>query len=328
MQRLSAFTNVIPVIAKSETLSAQELISLKASILARLQATSIKPFLFGKPLDDELLAVQGLDIVYPLASPTTAIHTGEPKEPNQFPFPTPTHPYAISSIHGSDNDTMDASLLMSPDYVQPLVLSELSNLIEQVFDPESIAWLRHAAAKKFLAWRRRTKFPGDSFIMHGLQQPRSPTTASVGLAGTMMNRRPLCYLSPDRSYANTTQHPQLPPSSPPPPLPASSSPAPPRPFTQTFNLPSSPPSRARPLTPPLSPSHPTSTTTRKRAISASQNGLQTCTRVSETRETDSKTSSATSAPSGSSNASARKSKPARLLLATVRQGPSGRLSDV
>ncbi|XPS94298.1 hypothetical protein M3J09_003619 [Ascochyta lentis] len=187
MQRLSAFTNVLPVIAKSEMLTAQELISLKVSILARLQATSVKPFLFGKPLDDALLAVQGLDLVHPLETPTTAIYAGDSKEPSQFPFPTPTHPYAISSAHGSDNDTMDASLLMSPDYVQPLMPSELSSLIEQIFDPESIAWLRHAAAKKFLAWRRKTKFPGDSFILHGLQQSHSPTTASVGLNGTMMN---------------------------------------------------------------------------------------------------------------------------------------------
>jgi hypothetical protein len=190
MQRLSAITNVIPVVAKSETLTAQELISLKASILARLQATSIKPFLFGKPIDDALLAVQGLDIVYPLATPTTAFCPDEPNEPNQFPFPTPTHPYAVSSAPGSDNDTMDASLLMSPDYVQPLMPSELSNLVDQVFDPESIAWLRHAAAKKFLTWQRRTKLPGDSFILHGLQQPRSPATASVGLAGAIMNRKP------------------------------------------------------------------------------------------------------------------------------------------
>lgn len=191
MQRLSAYTNVIPVIAKSETLNAQELVSLKVSILARLQATAVKPFLFGKPIDDALLAVQGLDIVYPLETPRTAIHVDEAKEPNQFPFPTPTHPYAVSSIQGSDANIMDASLLMSPDYVQPLMPSELSNLIDQVFDPESIAWLRHAGAKKFLAWRRRTRLPGDSFIMRGLQQPRSPTTASVGLAGTMANRKSL-----------------------------------------------------------------------------------------------------------------------------------------
>lgn len=195
MQRLSAFTNVIPIIGKSETLTPQELISLKTSILARLQATTIRPFLFGKPLDDALLAVQGLDIVYPLKTPTTAIYSGESKEPDQFPFPTPTHPYAVSSALEADNDTMDASLLMSPDYVQPLMPSELSNLIEQVFDPESIAWLRHAAAKKFLAWRRRTESPGNSFVLHGLQQPRSATTASVGLGGATMNRKLLHRIS-------------------------------------------------------------------------------------------------------------------------------------
>ena len=188
MQRLSTFTNIIPVIAKSETLTAQELISLKASILARLQVKSIKPFLFGKPLDDALLAVQGLDIVYPFTNPTTAVHSDESNEPTQFPFPTPTHPYAISSAYGLDNDTMDASLLMSPDYTQPLIPSELSNLIEQVFDPESMAWLRHAAAKKFLRWQRRTNLPCDSFIPYGLRQPRSPT-ASVGLNGTILNSK-------------------------------------------------------------------------------------------------------------------------------------------
>lgn len=191
MQRLSTYTNVIPVIAKSETLTAQELVSLKASVLARLQTTAVKPFLFGKPIDDALLAVQGLDIVYPLETPRTAVHVDEAKESNQFPFPTPTHPYAVSSVQGSDAEIMDASLLMSPDYVQPLMPSELSNLVDQVFDPESIAWLRHAGAKKFLAWRRRTKLPGDSFIMHSLQKSRGSTTASVGLAGTMANREPL-----------------------------------------------------------------------------------------------------------------------------------------
>jgi hypothetical protein len=205
MQRLSAFTNVVPVIAKSETLTAQKLISLKASILARLQTTAVKPFLFGKPLDDALLAVQGLDIVYPLATPITALRVDEPDKSNQFPFPTPTHPYAVSSVHGSDAEIMDASLLMSPDYVQPLMPSELSNLIEQVFDPESISWLRHTGAKKFLAWRRTTKLPGDSFVMHGLQQPRSPITTSVGLAGTMLNRKSsLSVLHPSYSLTRSS----------------------------------------------------------------------------------------------------------------------------
>jgi hypothetical protein len=109
------------------------------------------------------------------------------REPNQYPFTTATYPYAISSVSGPDNDTMDASLLMSPDYVQPLLPSELPALVEQIFEPESIAWLRYSAAKKFLAWRRRTKLPELSSILQNTEQPHSPTTASVGLNGAAMN---------------------------------------------------------------------------------------------------------------------------------------------
>lgn len=49
---------------------------------------------------------------------------------------------------------MDASLLMSPDYVQPLVPTELSALVEQVFSPDGTSWLRHSAARKYLQWRK------------------------------------------------------------------------------------------------------------------------------------------------------------------------------
>ncbi|KAF2132192.1 hypothetical protein P153DRAFT_334845 [Dothidotthia symphoricarpi CBS 119687] len=187
MQRLSSLTNVIPVIAKSETLSAQELIALKTSILSRLQATTVKPFFFGKALDDALIAVQGLSIMYPVSTLSSSSVPVSPTEPDQYPFTTPTYPHAISSTAGPDNDTMDASLLMSPDYVQPLLPSELTTLVNQVFDPESISWLRHCAAKKFLAWRRITKLPGNSFATQDLQYPRSHRTASLGLNGAAMN---------------------------------------------------------------------------------------------------------------------------------------------
>jgi hypothetical protein len=180
MKRLSSLTNVIPVIAKSDTLSAQEAIALKTSILARLQTTPVRPFLFGKALDDALLAVQSLPILHPEL---------QGAEPEQYPFTNPTYPYAISSTPGPDNETMDASLLMSPDYVQPLLPSELVTLVNQVFEPDSIAWLRHSAAKKFLVWRRRTNLARDPFILQGLRQPSSPTTASVGLNGGTMNSK-------------------------------------------------------------------------------------------------------------------------------------------
>jgi hypothetical protein len=64
------------------------------------------------------------------------------------------HPYAISSALGSDSDNMDASLLMSPEYVQPLIPTELAALVEQVFSPDGTSRLRHSAAKKYVQWRK------------------------------------------------------------------------------------------------------------------------------------------------------------------------------
>lgn len=43
---------------------------------------------------------------------------------------------------------------MSPDYVQPLLPSELSFLVERLFDKENASWLRHSAAKKIIQWRK------------------------------------------------------------------------------------------------------------------------------------------------------------------------------
>ncbi|KAF2867894.1 Septin-domain-containing protein [Massariosphaeria phaeospora] len=185
MERLSALTNVIPVIAKSDTISVAELATVKTSILARLQTTSIRPFFFGKALDDALIAAQGLCVASD--SSTGPVATAGPTE---YPFKVPTHPYALSSVNAPDSDTMDASLLMSPDYVQPLLPSELAILVNQIFDPDSIAWLRHSAAKKFLSWRHRTRLPGDSYILQGLQEQvkrGSVSSTSVGLSGTALN---------------------------------------------------------------------------------------------------------------------------------------------
>ncbi|PVH97823.1 hypothetical protein DM02DRAFT_730281 [Periconia macrospinosa] len=187
MHRLSSLTNVIPIIAKSDTLSRTELVAIKTSILARLQLTPIKPFLFGTAIDDALLAIQGL----PEDEPSPNSELAAATETKQFPFTIPTYPYAVSSILGPDTETMDASLLMSPDYVQPILPSELTALVSRVFDPESIAWLRHAAAKKFLAWRRRTKLPDESFILPEIRKQSikrsSVSSASVGLTGAALN---------------------------------------------------------------------------------------------------------------------------------------------
>jgi len=57
---------------------------------------------------------------------------------------------------------MDASLLMSSSYMPPLVASELPDLISQVLDPDHIPWLRRAACRKYLTWRRLTNRLGSS----------------------------------------------------------------------------------------------------------------------------------------------------------------------
>ena len=120
LQRLSRLTNILPLISRSDQLSGEELAALKANIISAFQTNSIKSFNF-----DQL-------------------------------FNNPTHPdapYAISSMASKDEETMDASLLMSPDYVQPLLESELPFLVSHIFERDVVSWLRHSAAKKFVQWR-------------------------------------------------------------------------------------------------------------------------------------------------------------------------------
>jgi hypothetical protein len=122
LRRLSPLTNIIPLVAQSDTLSSEQLLSLKSNILSEFRAANIRPFSFGLSPEDSLQSSRAA-------------------------------PYAISTVTTRDSENMDASLLMSPDYVQPLVPTELAVLVEQIFDRDSISWLRHSAAKKFIQWR-------------------------------------------------------------------------------------------------------------------------------------------------------------------------------
>ncbi|KAL2828134.1 hypothetical protein BJY01DRAFT_132871 [Aspergillus pseudoustus] len=123
IRKLSSWTNVIPVISKSDLLTEEQISDLKFAFYEKALAVSLKPFhLFGGASTD----VDG-----PL--------------------------FAISSAKSNDDSVMDASTLMSPDYVQPLITSELASLVERLFDRENMAWIRHSAAKK-LAQRQRDLF--------------------------------------------------------------------------------------------------------------------------------------------------------------------------
>ena len=114
LQRLAVLTNVVPLIAKSDTLSPEQTEALRHSTLERLQHADIRPFIFG---GEAAIA---------------------------------SHPYTVCAAPSNDNDNMDASMLMSPEYVQPLVPSDLAHLVQQVFDHDNITYMRHLAARKLV----------------------------------------------------------------------------------------------------------------------------------------------------------------------------------
>lgn len=65
--------------------------------------------------------------------------------------------FAVSSANSDDAETMDASLLMSPDYVQPLIPSELTLLVQRLFEHDTISYLRHCTAKKLVQWQKTNR---------------------------------------------------------------------------------------------------------------------------------------------------------------------------
>ena len=113
LQRLAALTNIIPLVAKSDRLSPEELEVQRRSIAAHLDRAKVKIFTPN---------VEGAR----------------------------TAPYTVCSAPSDDDDNMEASLLMSPDYVQPLVPSELNLVLQKVFEDETVSCLRYLAAKKLL----------------------------------------------------------------------------------------------------------------------------------------------------------------------------------
>jgi hypothetical protein len=156
LKQLSRMTNVVPLIAKSDLMSADDIAPLKCSIHQDLQTTGLKTFNF-----------------HPEQSERSAIYT-------------------VCSSRSSDEDNMDASLLMSPDYVQPLLPSELGSLLDLIFDNNHASWLKHAAAKKALQWSKaaeemattpsplRTAFPLN--YSRPSQSPLTPSFSSLSSA--------------------------------------------------------------------------------------------------------------------------------------------------
>ncbi|KAK2738500.1 hypothetical protein FQN57_007015 [Myotisia sp. PD_48] len=170
IRRLSNYATVIPLISKSDTLTQTEIASVKQVFVEAIQDRGMKLSCFG-PFGDPL------------------IDSGDASLTRT--------PFAISSANTIDDETMEASILMSPDYVQPLVPSELNFFLNKLFDRENIAWLRHSAAKKLIeAQHIRTHQPATtptaSALKHRTPSPSdSPSTvppSSVSASHVLVSR--------------------------------------------------------------------------------------------------------------------------------------------
>ncbi|KAL8980022.1 MAG: hypothetical protein Q9205_004789 [Flavoplaca limonia] len=113
LQRLSQITCVIPLVAQADRIPLESLPEVKSVISKELDHSGIACFNLGTD--------------------------GSIKPP-----------YAVCSASSNDEDNMDASLLMSSEYIQPLLPSELSLVIDHLLQPQNIARLRHLSAKKLV----------------------------------------------------------------------------------------------------------------------------------------------------------------------------------
>ena len=164
IRKLSELTNVLPIIAKADTLPADEAEQLQQAVSEALYKTELQPFAFA---------------------------------PSRSPLTTP---HLVCSLPANDLENMDASLLMQSDYVQPLVPSDLTRLLRTLFTPDAVAHLKHASARKVVLNRqsprspsRRLPSPLHTFLppsynrsasspLHGARGAGPPATPAAGYA--------------------------------------------------------------------------------------------------------------------------------------------------
>lgn len=126
MRQLAGLTNLIPVIAQSDKLSAEEIIAQKEQLWIMLTTADI-----------DFCSLSHL-----LRQETRSSSVSSPQDI-----------FAVSS-HADDGDIMDASTLMASNYLPPLSKSDLDELIDTLFEPSSMAHLRQRALIKFVKCQR------------------------------------------------------------------------------------------------------------------------------------------------------------------------------
>ncbi|KAK4241663.1 hypothetical protein C8A03DRAFT_30103 [Achaetomium macrosporum] len=180
LRQLSPLTNIIILLAQSDLMSAEQIAASKEQMSSQLREADIRLFTFSMP------------------SPSSP----SPSDPEKQGI------YAISSATGSDHDTMDASLLMSPDYVQPLIPTELATLVDQVFSSNGVSWLRHSVARKYVQWRKAETLPPPrpSSLLRNQTLPLNlninPSSSSSSSSPPFLHTAPSPSPSPSRSAAN------------------------------------------------------------------------------------------------------------------------------
>ncbi|KAJ4292220.1 hypothetical protein N0V88_005851 [Collariella sp. IMI 366227] len=143
LRQLSPLTNIIVLLAQADLMSTGQIAASKDQIYSQLKEASIRLFSFSTPSPSSDSDKQGI--------------------------------YAISSATGTDHDTMDASLLMSPDYVQPLISTDLSTLVAQAFTSNGISHLRHSA------WEDGEKGSGEKGTQDQQEQGQQQRQDPLGL---------------------------------------------------------------------------------------------------------------------------------------------------
>ena len=177
---MAQFSNVIPLISKADTRSPEEIRDLKQSFIDKYVDTGSQPFTFGGSFPE----------------------TGDSTRPHA--------PFAVSSANSTDDETMDASTLMSPDYVQPLVPSELTFVLDELFDRDNVAWFRHSAAKKLIQSQHLRPSPASTSFSRSMADPQSnPGTAFSSRVSSRNRTQPSANMNPSSyTLARVTDHTQ------------------------------------------------------------------------------------------------------------------------
>lgn len=115
LQLISRQTNLIPVIGRADQLSPEALRTARQSLAEKLAAMHVEWYRLAGGMDE---------------------------------------PFAISAAQQDDRDVIDASLLMSSQYMPALMASDLESLTASLFSHINMARLRRSSASKVLEWRK------------------------------------------------------------------------------------------------------------------------------------------------------------------------------